>query len=72
MSICTEEYCARHLKRFHAGEGCPECSAAPITMAMCGSRCAHDDNGPEVTIANGSSRSCSKCGFLAITDAARG
>lgn len=69
MSVCKEGYCAKHLKRFRLGEHCPDCG--PLTIAMCGSSCDHDDEGPEVAIANGSSRSCSKCGFLAIYDAAR-
>lgn len=29
-------------------------------------KCDHDSDGPEVTIENGSSRSCSKCGKLSI------
>lgn len=33
--------------------------------------CDHDFTGPEVEIENGSSRSCAKCGTLAITDAMR-
>lgn len=34
-------------------------------------KCDHDFTGPEVAIENGSSRSCVKCGLLAITDAMR-
>lgn len=34
-------------------------------------KCDHNFCGPEVVIENGSSRSCCKCGMLAITDAIR-
>lgn len=44
-------------------------STPPITVTLCGSRCEHVWDGPEIAIAGGLAVTCSKCGCDALTDA---